>query len=274
MPTLKHISTEHSNLYHPRIVVDHTQPMGTRPYRVDTDRFIKIPYVARAHYAPSIEHPAGSSEYSHKHKNFSVLQQHIIFWDRDRDGVIWPRDTFVGFRDLGFNVVFSLFAVFVINICFSLPTRLAHSYFPDPFFRVYVSSIHKDKHGSDSGVYDTEGRFVPCRFEDIFAKYSSKQSSTAPGETLSLREIMHLMHGQRVAVDPYGWSAAAFEWGTTWLLLQENGCIDKEDLRKLYDGSLFYEIREKRKTKEGWRKGWGLGGDGFVGGVKILPFSF
>lgn len=68
-----------------------------------------------------------------------------MFWDRDNDGVIWPWDTYVGFRELGFNILFSLFAIFIINLNLSYPTRLAHSYLPDPFFRVYVDSIHKAK---------------------------------------------------------------------------------------------------------------------------------
>lgn len=29
----------------------------------------------------------------------SVLQRHILFWDRDGDGVIWPLHTFIGTRD-------------------------------------------------------------------------------------------------------------------------------------------------------------------------------
>lgn len=52
----------------------------------------------------------------------SVLQQHVIFWDRDNDGVIWPTDTFIGFRDLGFNLLFCLIAALVINGSFSYPT--------------------------------------------------------------------------------------------------------------------------------------------------------
>ena len=75
----------------------------------------------------------------------TVLQQHVLFWDRNSDNVITPWDTYVGFRDLGFNMLFSLVAVAIINVNFSYPTRLGHYWLPDPFFRVYVDSIHKAK---------------------------------------------------------------------------------------------------------------------------------
>lgn len=55
------------------------------------------------------------------------------------------------------------------------------------------------QHGSDSGVIDNEGRFVPQAFENLFAKYDRKGDGT-----LTLGEIINLMHGQRVAVDPFG----------------------------------------------------------------------
>lgn len=59
--------------------------------------------------------------------------------------MIFPWDTYNGFRELGFNIVFSILATLIINIGFSYPTRLAYSWFPDPWFRVYVSSVHKAK---------------------------------------------------------------------------------------------------------------------------------
>ena len=116
------------------------------------------------------------------------MQQHCVYWDRDGDGVIWPLDTWRGFRDLGFNLLFCFLATIVVHATLSLPTRsvgralvvalqaltlisrLAISYIPDPFFRIYIETIHADKHGSDSGVFDTEGRFVPCKFEDMWTK--------------------------------------------------------------------------------------------------------
>ncbi|KAL4994230.1 Caleosin related protein-domain-containing protein [Aspergillus recurvatus] len=196
---------------------------------------------------------------------FTPLQQHVLFWDRDRDGQIYPYDTYRGFRDLGFNILFSFLAVLIINLNFSYPTRLAHSFFPDPRFRVYVGSIYKAKHGSDSGTFDAEGRFVPQHFEDMFAKYDGDKDGA-----LTFGELFDMMHGNRCAADPFGWGAAFFEWITTWLLIQKEGKIYKDDLLGVYDGSLFWKIAKARKSREGWYQGFGLGGDGFVGGIKMI----
>lgn len=78
-------------------------------------------------------------------RDYSVLQQHVAFWDRDGDGDIYPWDTYTGFRELGFNIIFSLMAMAIIHLGFSYPTRLGYSWVPDPWFRVYVGTIHKAK---------------------------------------------------------------------------------------------------------------------------------
>ncbi|CBF78379.1 hypothetical protein AN8591.2 [Aspergillus nidulans FGSC A4] len=196
---------------------------------------------------------------------YTPMQQHILFWDRDRDGQIYPYDTYRGFRDLGFNILFSFLAVLIINLNFSYPTRLAHSFLPDPRFRVYVDSIYKAKHGSDSGSFDAEGRFIPQHFEDMFAKYDGDQDGA-----LTFGELFNMMHGNRCAADPFGWGAAFFEWVTTWLLIQKDGKVYKDDLLGVYDGSLFWKIAKARKSPQGWSQGFGLGGDGFLGGVKVI----
>jgi peroxygenase len=122
-------------------------------------------------------------------------------------------DTYRGFYALGFGVILSFVALLIIHVNFSYPTippgRGILSYIPDPFFRVWTATIHKDKHGSDSGTYDDSGRFIPQRFEDIFAKYGDEDGITS-------WQILNYFRGQRVVADPFGWGAAAFECEYHW----------------------------------------------------------
>lgn len=55
-----------------------------------------------------------------------------------------------------------------------------------------------------------------------------------------------------MAMDFFGWSAAFFEWLATYLLLwPEDGILRKDDVRRIYDGSIFQfkadEYAEKKK---------------------------
>lgn len=122
---------------------------------------------------------------------------------KDRDGIIWPRDTFIGFYRLGFGAVLSFLSIFVIHSNFSYAT--GDSWIPDPMFRINLSNIHKDKHGSASGAYDAEGRFVPQRFEDLFAKHAQGR------DYMTARDVVNLLKGQRMIADPVGWFHAFIE---------------------------------------------------------------
>jgi peroxygenase len=195
---------------------------------------------ARANLAPSFQTPHGttSGDWSKKHAHQSVLQQHCDFFDRDHDGILSPLDTYIGFRRLTFNIPLSILAMLIIHTFFSYPT--CDSWVPDPFFRIYLKNIHKDKHGSDTGTYDHEGRFVPQKFEDIFAKYAEGR------EYLTLQDVQRVLNGQRCIADPVGWGGAVFEWAATYILLwPEDGRMMKEDIRGIYDGSLFYKVAER-----------------------------
>ncbi|KAF9910532.1 hypothetical protein EC991_006350 [Linnemannia zychae] len=198
---------------------------------------------ARANIAATSAHPNGTlkDNWAQRHSRETVLQQHCSFFDRDGDGIIWPLDTFRGFHNLGFNLFLSILALFIIHLNFSYPT--APSWVPDPFFRIWIDRIHKDKHGSDSGTYDPEGRFVPQHFEDIFAKYAP-----AGQDGLTLNDVFRMLKGQRVIMDPVGSFGAFFEWIATYLLLwPEDGVMRKEDIRRIYDGSLFHEMASRSK---------------------------
>lgn len=134
-----------------------------------------------------------------------MLHQHCAFWDSDGDGIIWPLDTYRGFRAIGFNIPFSVLSMFVIHCTFSYPT--CSSILPDPCFRIYLDKVYKCKHGSDTGTYDNEGRFIPQKFEDFFSKYGQANG----GEGLTSNDIWNGIKGQRLIMDPVGWGCEMAE---------------------------------------------------------------
>ncbi|KAG4262374.1 hypothetical protein FPRO03_10604 [Fusarium proliferatum] len=204
-----------------------------KPYQPGVDKpRLAHAGVARANLAATHERHDGTTEndWAQRHQD-----------QTDHDGVIWPIDTFRGFYQLGYGIILSLISVLVIHGNFSYPTQ--SSLVPDPFFRIYIDNIHKDKHGSDTGTYDTEGRFIPQKFEDIFSKYAEGR------DYLTIWDVSNLMKGQRLIADPIGWGGAFFEWLATYILLwPDDGRMMKEDIRGIYDGSLFYKVAARRAS--------------------------
>jgi peroxygenase len=137
----------------------------------------------------------------------------------------------LGFRRLGFNLGYSTFSAAVIHIGFAYPSQ--NSWIPflgNPLFNIYTDKIHKCKHGSDSDTYDTEGRYIPEKFEEIFSKYDIDNK----GE-LNFKDIIRLLRGNADLMDPFGAFSAIVEWGTLYMLCAKDGVIKKEDARTCFD---------------------------------------
>lgn len=83
---------------------------------------------------------------------------------------------------------------------------------------------------------------------------------------MTFYEMMAMMAAQRVLFDPFGWGGQMFECecllftlrmikltsvglATYILLWPEDGRMKKEDIRGVYDGSIFYEIAARREKK-------------------------
>lgn len=92
-------------------------------------------------------------------------------------------------------------------------------------------------------------------------------------DSMTYGELWNFIRGNRVAMDPFGWTASFLEWSVAFLLLQKDGQLYKEDVRMLLDGSMFFKVRNERQSEKGWNQGFGLGGDGFVGEKRSLSFS-
>ncbi|CAG8840057.1 2711_t:CDS:2, partial [Racocetra persica] len=99
------------------------------------------------------------------------------------------------------------------------------------------------KHGSDSETFDSEGRFVPEKFEEIFSKYDREFKGG-----LSFGDIQRLIYGNANACDPFGWTSTIFEWGILFLLCAQNGIVSKEDVRSSYDQNVRRNANIKSLT--------------------------
>ena len=83
---------------------------------------------------------------------------------------------------------------------------------------------------------------MPQKFEELFTKFAKSDKNK-----LHLGELYALTSANKNAVDPFGWTAEKLEWGITYLLLKDQGYVSKEQVRGMYDGSLFETIAKQRE---------------------------
>ncbi|KAI1610842.1 caleosin domain-containing protein [Exophiala viscosa] len=252
------MDVKHQGVYQGPNGVNAEEPFPTaiyqQPVTVERKPFIpskqdklKDAGTARANIAADTRCPNGTLEgdFAERHKHQTVVQQHCDYFDTDHDGILWPSDTYNGCRKWGWNIFLSLLATFIINFNLSYPT--VPGWLPDPCFRIYLNRVYKCKHGSDSMTYDNEGRFRSQNFEDIFAKYDRDNKGG-----LTVADVKDFIKGQSMVLDLFGINATILEWTAVYLLLwPEDGIMRKEDIRGIYDGSIFYKKADEYAIKTG-----------------------
>ncbi|XP_066332448.1 probable peroxygenase 5 [Miscanthus floridulus] len=172
------------------------------------------------------------------------LYKHASFFDRDGDGVVSFAETYGAFRALGFGLGMSGVSAAFINGALGSKCRPQNA--TSSKLDIYVEDIYKGKHGSDSGSYDAEGRFVPGKFEEIFAKHAK----TVP-DALTSDEIDQLLEANREPGDYSGWAGAEAEWKILYSLGKDkDGLLRKDVARSVYDGTLFHRLAPNWKSPD------------------------
>lgn len=100
-----------------------------------------------------------------------------------------------------------------------LPTRPTHLHPPLPLpFNLSL----RDKHDSDSGTYDGEGRFIPQHFEEMFSKHDVGSKGG-----LTLVELWRMTQANWNAGDVVGWLAGgrAGGHGGGWVWIMPAGPV-------------------------------------------------
>ncbi|KAF7133056.1 hypothetical protein RHSIM_Rhsim09G0091500 [Rhododendron simsii] len=187
--------------------------------------------------------PSNSIQYEGEDGNEeNVLKKHVSFFDRNKDGVIYPWETYQGFRAIGCGIFFSAFAAIFINVGLSRKTRPGK--FPSLLFPIEINNIHKAKHGSDAGVSDREGRFVNSKFEEIFNKHARMNTNA-----LTSDELNGMLLANRAPKNFGGWLGSYIEWKILHRLCKDkNGLLHKDTIRAVYDGSLFEQMAKEKAS--------------------------
>ncbi|XP_026437473.1 probable peroxygenase 4 isoform X2 [Papaver somniferum] len=94
------------------------------------------------------------SGFSATSSNQSALQKHVAFFDRNKDGVIYPWETFQGCRAIGLGIGLSTLAAVLINMGLSRKTRPG---------MLKANRIHKDYHGWIGSWVEWKIFFYVCK---------------------------------------------------------------------------------------------------------------
>lgn len=173
----------------------------------------------------------------------TALQKHIAFFDKDGDGIITRPETALGMSQLGFGHNLAEATALAIHLALGPKTTGSMK-----SLDISVKNINRGKHGSDTGVFDARGRFVPLAFERMFSGFDRNRSGS-----LSQAEIDAMITANS-ELQPGDKFASSLEFQLLMLIAADTTeavtghnfrALSKERLRQFYDGTLFYALAKQ-----------------------------
>jgi peroxygenase len=173
------------------------------------------------------------------------LQRHVSFFDYNGDGYVTVLEDYRGLRALGIDPVSATAFASAINAALGTPTE---GY---PSLTISIYGIANGVHGSDTGIYDSQGHFVPQAFDRLFDDWDRNGSGGLDPAELVARTVDDGDLG-----DLFGVTASVAEFGLLYAVAAEDGELTRDRMRAFYDGTLFYDLAEERAGEIWW--GWWL----------------
>jgi energy-coupling factor transporter ATP-binding protein EcfA2 len=156
---------------------------------------------------------------------------HVSFFDYDADGYISVTEDYRGLRELDIWPGPAWAFALAINGALGTPTM---GY---PSLTISIFGIDRGMHGSDTGIYDDAGNFVPQEFERLFDEWDKDGSDGLSAPELVARTIDEADLG-----DIFGLTASSAEFGLLFVIAAEDGEISRARMRGFYEGTLFYDL--------------------------------
>jgi len=201
---------------------------------LDGAQSLAADFLAKGRFAAEMAQGAGRTA-----ENLTALQKHVAFFDKNHDGVITVSETTLSLRQLGLSRIKAETTALVIHA--ALGPKTSGRWTTD----VSVAGIQLGRHGSDSGAFDAQGRFVPVAFERIFAEFDLNRSGS-----MSAAEL-EAMTAANSKLRPGGSFASSQEFKLLMLVSADTTegaagkpapAISRTRLQEFYDGTLFYKL--------------------------------
>jgi len=187
------------------------------------------------------------------------LQRHADYFDPEGTGYVRVSQTYRGLRDLGVSRPWSALLSAIINGALGYVTQRKVT------LTIAIEHIARGKHASDTGIFDENGRFVPARFDALFASAAPDErgaeeadEGAAVASMLTRQELRDFMH----ADGPQGFFGDLFSAAEAKLFFcvasdakkkvggEMVDAITRRRLRSFYRGDLLPALRRRYRIEQ------------------------